>query len=83
MVQISGENSKLFWSMHSGRVTKIYLSSPSISKDKGLKSIGHSMSIENLIFGVNSVTVSDLIPYDCLSQNKTDFITKCSVCYKL
>ena len=35
------------------------------------------MSIRNLIFGVSSVTVSDLIRYDSLSQNATDVITKC------
>ena len=29
------------------------------------------MSIRNLIFGVNSVTVSDLIRYDSLLQNAT------------
>ena len=35
------------------------------------------MSIRNLIFGVNSVTVSDLICYDSLLQNATDVIAKC------
>ena len=35
------------------------------------------MNIRNLIFGVNSVTVSDLICYDSLLQNATDVITKC------
>ena len=35
------------------------------------------MSIRNLIFGVNSVTVSDLIRYDSLLQNAADVITKC------
>ena len=39
------------------------------------------MSIRNLIFGVKSVTVSDLIPYDSLLQNATDVITKCDRCY--
>ena len=34
------------------------------------------MSIRNLIFGVNSVMVSDLIRYDRLLQNATDVITK-------
>ena len=52
--------------------------SPPLSKDEGLKNIGHSMSIRNLIFGVNSVTVSYLIHYDSLLQNATDIITKCS-----
>ena len=35
------------------------------------------MSIGNLVLGVNSVTVSYLIHYDSLSQNATDFFTKC------
>ena len=35
------------------------------------------MSISNLICGVNSVTVSDLIRYDSLLQNAADVITKC------
>ena len=35
------------------------------------------MSIRNLVFGVNSVTVSDLICYDSLLQNATDVIAKC------
>ena len=51
--------------------------SPPLSKDEGLKNIGHSMSIRNLIFGVNSVTVSYLIHYDSLLQNATNIITKC------
>ena len=51
--------------------------SPPLSKDEGLKNIGHSMSIRNLIFGVNSVTVSYLIRYDSLLQNTIDVITKC------
>ena len=63
--------------MRSGRVTKRYLSLPPLSKDEALKNIGRSMSIRNLIFGVNSVTVSDLIRYDSLLKNATDFITKC------
>ena len=42
-----------------------------------LKNTGHSMSIRNPIFGVSSVTVSDLICYDSLLQNATDVITKC------
>ena len=42
-----------------------------LSKGDGLKNIGHSMSNKNLIFGVNSVTVSDLICYDSLLQNAT------------
>ena len=43
--------------MLSGRVPP----SPLLSKDEVLKEIGHIMSIENLIFGVNSVTVLYLI----------------------
>ena len=50
--------------------------SPLLSKDEGLRGIGHSMSIENLILGVNSVTVSYLIHYHSLLQNATDIITK-------
>ena len=52
---------------------KYTCSSPSLSNDEGLKNIGHSMSIRNLIFGVNSVMVSDLILWQ--------FITKCDTCY--
>ena len=78
MVQISGEISKPFWSMRSERVWQKYTppSSP-LSKDKGLKNIGHSVSIRNLIFGVSSVTVSGFTRYDSLLQNATDVITKC------
>ena len=39
------------------------------------------MSIRNLIFGVNSVTVLDLICYDSLLQNATDVTTKCDSCF--
>ena len=35
------------------------------------------MSIENLIWGVRSVTVSYSIHYDSLLKNATDIITKC------
>ena len=51
--------------------------SPPLYKDEGLKNIGHSMSIRNLIFGVNNVTVSDLIRYDSSLQYATDVITIC------
>ena len=51
--------------------------SPSLSKDEGLRNIGHSMSIRNLIFDLSSVTVPGLIRYDSLLQNATDVITKC------
>ena len=76
MVQISGENCKPFWSMCPGRMIP---SLPPLSKDEGLKAIGHSMSIENLILGVYSVTVSYLIRCDSLLQNATDIITKCDI----
>ena len=35
-----------------------------LSKDEGLKDIGHSMSIRNLILVVSSVTVSYMICHD-------------------
>ena len=50
--------------------------SPPLSNDEGLRGIGHSMSIGNLILRVNRVTVSYLIHYDSLLQNATDIITK-------
>ena len=62
--------------MRSGRARKIHPSLPPPSNDKKLKDIGHSMSIGNLIFDVNSATVSYLIRYDSLLQNATDIITK-------
>ena len=76
MVQISGENSKPFWSMLSGRMTEMPPLSPPLSKDEGLRDIGHIMSIGNLILGVNSVTVSYLIHYDSLLQNSTEVYCK-------
>ena len=54
---------------------------PLLSKDEALKNIGHSMSIRNLIFCVNSVTVSYLIRYDSLLQIATNVITKCNKYY--
>ena len=51
--------------------------SPPLSTDKGLKDVGHSMSIGNIILGVSSVTVSYLILFVSLLQNTTDIITKC------
>ena len=77
MVQIPGENSNLIRSIHLGRVTKIHSPSSALSKDEVLKNIGHSMSIRNLIPGVNSAAVSYLIRYDSLLQNATDIVTKC------
>ena len=58
-----------------------------LSKDKGLQDIEHSMSIRNLILGVNSVTISYFIRYDILLKNATDVITKCNIylitkCYR-
>ena len=52
-------------------------SSHPLSKDRGLRGIGHNMSLGNLILGVNSVTVSCLIHYDSSLQNTIDIITKC------
>ena len=54
---------------------------PPLSKDEGLQNSGHSKGIGNLIFGVNSSTVSYLIHYDNLLQNVTDVITKCNSCF--
>ena len=62
--------------MYSGRVTKYNSPFSLLSKDKGLKNIGNSISIRNLIFGVNSVVVSDSIRYEILLQNAIDVITK-------
>ena len=39
MVQISGENSKSFWSMRPGKVTKLHPSLPSALQRRGTK--GH------------------------------------------
>ena len=50
------------------RVTKILPPFTPFSKDEGLRDIGHSMSIGNLILGANSVTISYLIHYDNLLQ---------------
>ena len=47
------------------------------SKDEGLRDIGNSMRIRNLMLGLNSVTVSVLIRCNTLSQNATDILTKC------
>ena len=66
MIQIFGEKSRLFSSMLSGRVTKIFPPFPPLSEDKGLRDIGHIMSIANLTLGVNNVTVSYLIRYHSL-----------------
>ena len=78
MVQISGKTSKPLWSMHSDKVTKITPPSPLLSKDEGLKDIGHSMSIGNLTLGVNSVAASYMVRYDSLLENPTDIITNCN-----
>ena len=53
------------------KVTKILPLSSPLSKGEGQRDIGYSMSIANLILGVNSATVSYLIHYDNLLQNTT------------
>ena len=63
------------------RVKKTFPPSPSLSKDEGLRDIEHSMSIKNLVLGVNSVTFSSLIYYDSLLQNVTDTIIKSDSCF--
>ena len=91
MVQISGQNWSGSGVYVQGESQKYNPPSPPLPKDEILKNIGHSMSLRNLLFAVNSVTVSYLIHYDRLLQNATDvitkcgsyFITKCHVYYKL
>ena len=56
MVKIPDENCKSFWNMLLGRPRKITPPSPPLPKDEVLKDVGHSMSIENLHLGVNSIT---------------------------
>ena len=63
--------------MRSEKVAKYTLPFPPLSKGEGLRDIGHNMSIKNVIWSINSVTVSYLIHYDSLLQNASDFITKC------
>ena len=77
MVKISEQNFQLFWSIRSGRARKTPSPSPLLSKDEGLRDVGHSMRIGYLIFGVNAVTVLYLIHYDSLLQNVTGIITRC------
>ena len=76
MVQISGKNSKRFWSVHSEIVTKIHTFLP-FPKGEGLTNIEHNMSMGNLIWDVDSVTVSYLIYNDSPLQNATDIVSKC------
>ena len=57
-----------------GECQKYSPSSPSLSKDEGLREIGHRIIIGNLIWGVNSVTVSKLIHYDSLLQNAANIL---------
>ena len=57
IVHVLDENCKKLRRMLSRKVPP----SPPLSKDKVLKVIGHIMNIENLSFGVNSVTVLYLI----------------------
>ena len=52
--------------MRSGRVKKSTRPSPRLPKQEILRDIEYSMSIGNLVRGVNSVTVSYLIRYDSL-----------------
>ena len=47
-----------------------------LSKDEGLKDIGHKISIGNLILVINSVMVSYLICYNSLLQNAADVYYK-------
>ena len=51
--------------------------SPSLSNDEELKDIGHSMSIGNLIFGVNSVTVSQFHIWFVITKCVKFFVTNC------
>ena len=53
---------------------KYIFPSPPLFKDKGLKDIGHRMSIRNVILVVSGVTVRCLIRYDTLLRNVTDII---------
>ena len=76
MVQISGKITSRSEVCVQGEWQKYTPPSSPLSKDEGLKNIELSMSIRNLIFGVSSVTVSDLICYDSLLQNAKDVITK-------
>ena len=55
MVQISGKNATPFWSAQEEWLKYTCLSH-SLSKEEGLKDIGHNMSIGNLILVVISVT---------------------------
>ena len=50
---------------------------PLLSKEKRVKNIQYNMSIRNLIFCINSVTVSYLIRSDSLLKNATEVIKKC------
>ena len=89
-VQISDENSRL-WSILSGRVTKISPASPPLSNDLEQRDIGNSMSVKNLILGVNSVSLLQFITkcyryyykmrqlfYYKIWQRFRFFITKCN-----
>ena len=55
---------------------KYIFPSPPLFKDKGLKDIGHRMSIGNVILVVSGVTVRCLIRYDTLLRNVSDIIKK-------
>ena len=60
--------------MLSGRVIKIAPHFPPLSKDEGLRDIGHIMSIGNLILRVNSVAVS--YATDIITKYDSKCITK-------
>ena len=57
MVQILGENSKCCRVCIQRERKKFTPPTPPLSKDEGLKDIGHRMKMRNLFLGVNSVTV--------------------------
>ena len=80
MDQVSGKNPNPFWSAQEEWLKYTCPSTP-LSKEEGLKDIGHNMSIGNLILVVNSVMVSYLICYNSLLQNATDVTTKCDSCF--
>ena len=80
MDQVSGKNPNPFWSAQEEWLKYTCPSTP-LSKEEGLKDIGHNMSIANLILVVNSVMVSYLICYNSLLQNATDVTTKCDSCF--
>ena len=83
MVQISGDNFKLIWTMRSGRATKIHPSLPFTLENWRTKGYWEQQEHRKSNFGCYCVTVSYLIHYDSLLQNATvitncdSFITNC------